>query len=215
MESRGVSGVILNPGELSNQLPALNWERLAVAVLAHLDRRFKQFHCASAPPFRHVELALTKVRQRGYRRVGMAVPLRYDTMMEQLYSTAFATHSHGLIPPLVAEDWSVKTFRAWFRRYRPDVVLVRSPEPADWLADIGLKVPTDIGLVHLGWHPGLETLSGIDPRPEAMGSAAVDLVIEQLMANEYGMPTQPKMVLVGGEWVEGKTLRPEVVVPVH
>ena len=207
LDSRGVSGVVINPSELSEQLPSLNWERLAVAVLAHLDRRFKQFHCASAPPFRHVELAMTEIRQRGYRRIGLAMPRRYDSMMDQLYSTAFLTHSRGKMPPLVAENWSAETFRGWYRKHRPDVILVRSPEPAEWLVGMGLSVPADIGLVHLGWHPGLASWCGIDPHPESMGSAAVDLVIEQLMANEYGFPVQPKMVLVGGAWVEGQSLR--------
>jgi hypothetical protein len=34
----------------------------------------------------------------------------------------------------------------------------------------------------------------------------VDLVVEQLQQSRFGIPANPKSVLVEGEWVEGKTL---------
>jgi LacI family transcriptional regulator len=207
LAARGITGVILNPDEGGEALPALEWDRLAVAVLAHLDRRFRQFHCASAPPFRHFETAMAELRRRGYNRVGMAMPRRYDSMMDQLYSAAHGTWCPDSVPALVTEDWTARSFAEWFRRCRPDVILVRSTEPRLWLEQMGVSVPQEVGLVHLGWHPRLGDWAGVDNRPEAMGSAAADLVIDQLMANEVGLPLEPKMVLVGGRWSEGGTIR--------
>jgi len=207
LAARGITGVILNPDEGGGALPALAWDRLAVAVLAHLDRRFRQFHCASAPPFRHCETAVAELRRRGYERIGMAMPKRYDRMMDQLYSAAYATWCPNSVPALVTEDWTARVFADWYKRHRPDVILARSTEPKLWLDQMGVAVPKTVGLVHLGWHPRLDGWAGVDPRPEAMGSAAADLVIEQLMANEAGIPAEPKMVLVAGRWVDGGTLR--------
>ena len=42
-----------------------------------------------------------------------------------------------------------------------------------------------------------------------LGSAAVDLVVEQLNHNERGLPDLVKRVLLPGRWFEGRSLRPE------
>jgi LacI family transcriptional regulator len=206
LKSRGITGVIVNPDEGGQTLPELGWDRLATAVLAHLDRRFKQFHCASAPPFRHVGLAVAELRPRGFKRIGLALPRRYDLMMDGLYSAAYVSLRSGQIPPLVSDRWEREDFLRWYRRHQPEAILVRSAEPAVWLQEAGIAVPGKVSLVHLGWHPALKGWAGVDNRAAAMGAAAADLVIEQLNANETGVPEQPKMVLVDGAWVEGGTL---------
>jgi hypothetical protein len=39
------------------------------------------------------------------------------------------------------------------------------------------------------------------------GAAAVDLVIEQLHRNEFGLPSDPKLMLIASKWMDGKTVR--------
>jgi hypothetical protein len=59
------------------------------------------------------------------------------------------------------------------------------------------------------WVAGLTAAApgcaGIDQSGERVGAAAVDLVVEQLHANEFGRPPNPKTVLIEGRWVPGKT----------
>jgi hypothetical protein len=38
-----------------------------------------------------------------------------------------------------------------------------------------------------------------------VGAAAVDLVVEQLHGNSYGLPEIPKTVLIEGRWITGTT----------
>jgi hypothetical protein len=47
--------------------------------------------------------------------------------------------------------------------------------------------------------------SGIDQNNERVGAAAVDLVVEQLHANAFGVPENPKTVLIEGRWEPGST----------
>jgi len=55
--------------------------------------------------------------------------------------------------------------------------------------------------------------SGTDQREDQIGAAGVDLVVEQLVRGELGIPPFQKEVLIKGEWVEGPTVRPLISAP--
>jgi hypothetical protein len=50
--------------------------------------------------------------------------------------------------------------------------------------------------------------AGIDGNLSAVGSAALDLVVEKLNANLTGAGSCPKEVLIKGFWRDGSTLPP-------
>ena len=64
-------------------------------------------------------------------------------------------------------------------------------------------------VVSIEENPG--NASGVDPGHEMVAANAVDLVIEQLLQNETGIPENPKELLFDGHWIEGTTLRPRLV----
>jgi DNA-binding LacI/PurR family transcriptional regulator len=211
LSHRAIHGIIWHPRLEATDPPALSWNRFAAAVLAVLDRRFAAFHSASAQPFRHIETALEELKRRGCRRPALAMPGRYEWIMDRLYSGAMLTLpkrlGFPLIPPFSASSWSREGFLRWLEKKKPDAVLTRSPELLDWCRSAGIRVPEEVSLLHLGWNERLRDWAGIDPAAESIGAAAADLVIDQLNANERGIPAVPKMVLTGGRWVEGKTVR--------
>jgi LacI family transcriptional regulator len=45
------------------------------------------------------------------------------------------------------------------------------------------------------------------PGYDRLGAAAVELLTGQLTRGELGLPADPRVVLVEGRWVEGRTLR--------
>ncbi|HVU35963.1 MAG TPA: LacI family DNA-binding transcriptional regulator [Opitutaceae bacterium] len=209
--ARGIRGVVLHPDEENPVPPALDWTRFASAVLAVLDPHLGRFHCASSQAFRNVEIAVMQLRQRGYRRIGLAVPQRYDLMVDRLYSGAFAAlpdvaPRQALLRLFSGTEWNRDTFLGWFAKARPDVVLTRTTDVRGWLESAGVSIGREIGLVHLGWHTGLKGWAGVDLQAEAMGAAAVDLVIEQLNSNSFGLPEVPKMVLIAGRWRDGPSI---------
>ncbi len=64
-------------------------------------------------------------------------------------------------------------------------------------------VPPGVDLALFGVaRPGL---SGIDPRPDAIGRTAVDLLVAQLARHEYGPMATPTTTLLDGVWVQGAT----------
>jgi hypothetical protein len=93
----------------------------------------------------------------------------------------------------------------WLKEHRPDVLLTVVGKTKDWLDQMGLVPPRDIGLAHISLGPYEQGWSGVYPQPEELAAAAVDLLSAHLVRNESGRPECSKVVLVKGVWVPGTT----------
>ncbi len=49
--------------------------------------------------------------------------------------------------------------------------------------------------------------AGINHRREHVAAAAVDLVVAQLLQNEFGVPEAPRQILIPPVWVDGPSVR--------
>ncbi len=98
-------------------------------------------------------------------------------------------------------------FKAWVSRHRPDVIFSMHMEIEKWLADMGLKAPADIGLIHLDRTSTVKRWAGMTQNNESIGIAAVDMVVGQLHRNETGVPLFQKNMFISGSWRDGVTVR--------
>src|SRR6202040_3973741 len=98
-------------------------------------------------------------------------------------------------------------FYAWLDANRPDSLLVYKVPVRRFLAKRGVLVPDNIGGAYL-YRPADEmgAAAGIDGNLSAVGSAALDLVVEKLNANLTNIGSCPKEVLIKGTWHGGATL---------
>ena len=100
-------------------------------------------------------------------------------------------------------DW--RALRAWLGHHRPEVVLSTEQNVQAILSRAGGRGVRSVGFAHLHLTPAIAGCTGIDQNNERVGAAAVDLVVEQLHANRYGIPENPKTVLIEGRWEPGTT----------
>ncbi len=91
------------------------------------------------------------------------------------------------------------------KQYQPDVIITTTFLPKQWLLQMGLRVPEDIGLAHLGLGETEPGWTGIDPQFGEIMAAVVDLLSAHLVRNESGRPSACKEVLIKGMWVQGNT----------
>lgn len=172
------------------------------------------------PDMRHAVLeSLTQLRRRGYRRVGLVLRRYADERAALNWSSAFQSF-HGFLdmgdclPVLWLEDRdptapeSRAAFFAWMDAHRPDAVLALDPVVREWLSARSLRVPEDIGLVHLEVTERTPGASGIERRAERIGAAAIDLLVSMINHNQRGLPDSGNTLLIKGAWVDGTTLRP-------
>jgi DNA-binding LacI/PurR family transcriptional regulator len=164
-----------------------------------------------------MQLIIEHLSRCGYHRIALVLGEELSHRVNSAWLAALLLYQNELpvfhrVPPLILkENGSRIPFERWFMTSRPDVLLFSEQPVWDWVSKLGLSVPEDVGLVNLNWSSDLEPLAGLDSEVEALGVAAIDLLVGQLEAHEYGVPKLEKIVTVRGRWVPGTTIRPEPI----
>lgn len=207
--TRSVDGVILAPLPRGRGHVHMKWDRLAVATINFSVVR-PNLHRAAHHQMQSLSLAVRRLLKMGYTRIGLAMPTESDARADHNWAASFLFHEEHKgdqkWPKLVTESWDEGAFCDWYKLRRPEVVMSTDPEVMRWLARIGVRVPEDVGFLNLEWGEGHPECTGIRQNARLVGAAAVALVVEQLEHNQRGLPAHPKTVLIGGEWVEGRTV---------
>ena len=94
------------------------------------------------------------------------------------------------------------------RKYKPDVVLGHFQEATAWMKSCGARIPKTHAFVCLNSLRATADCAALDLRTEQLGARAAELVIGQLLHNEFGIPEQPSLTTLTAKLVEGDTLRP-------
>lgn len=211
LKARGIQGVVVGPSARPGVDLILDWDRYAVATigatLAH-----PRLHRVRNHAFHSAQLAVAKLREAGCRRIGLVLSMLSAMRQEQLWQAGFLLADHAqpsrgraaLIhqPPVLQRA----EFFAWFRRMRPDAILLVENLCYTWLLEEAVPVPETVAVVQLNRNSAPRELAGIDQDLESVGAAAVDLVVERLYHSEFGIPDRPKDVLIEGRWIAGTTI---------
>lgn len=164
-------------------------------------------HRVSPNLYQGGQLACWKLREQGFRRIGLVLSPLMSGRVEGKWLGAYLAQQQQWpaaqrLPPLIAAADDAELFRKWLTRHRPDLILVAEPHVEEWLAaDAGGLQPAPPTAWLL-----LETrernMRGIDYRGEKIGAAAVEMVVGQIHRNERGSPQIPNTLLMDGVWVE-------------
>ena len=206
LTARGIRGVVFAPFPQTGSALTQRWEHHALATVGFSLAR-PALHRAVNHQIHSIRLVIAELLALGYRRIGLALSRHEDARVERnwLSSVLLAQYEHRGTDrsfPLYFEDKiEGGPLRAWLRRERPEVVVSTEEGMPAMMARAGANV----GFAHMHLTPAQPGGTGIDQNNERVGAAAVDLVVEQLHANSYGMPENPKTVLIEGRWVPGTT----------
>lgn len=194
----------------------LDWAHLPIVALGHtfLERRL---HQACDNHYEGIKICYRELRALGYKKIGLFLHPINDEQTRYRWSAGFAVCSRlygGEMVPFEPMLWpSDEGARGpaidWFRRARPDAIISTYPDfLLHWLENEGLSVPRDFGYATLDVPTSLlGKVAGIRENHAAIAAALVDLVVEQLNANQYGLPVAPKLVEIEGNWVGGASVR--------
>jgi DNA-binding LacI/PurR family transcriptional regulator len=226
LRARGVPGLIL-PTLFNDEFTQWSWAEIAIACIGeHLftqngKRRpesraaIERFHLIQTDYFDNMRLACESLRTAGYRRIGFMVSDWHDEHAHRRYTGAFLAEqrqwpTRDRLPVLRDEPEPGSDdahLRVWIQRWKPDAIVCCKNDTVGRIEKAGLRVPDDVGVAHLWWAPDVEDWSGIDPRMESIGAAAVDVLVQQLRSNERGAPLQPVSTTFRGQWHMGRTTR--------
>lgn len=219
LKARGVQGLIVpKPSHYPHQLPHhLAWKDLACVTISSLQPPLP-VHEVGPDEMDGVRQAFTALRARGYRRIGLLIHDAHDSENQGACRAGYLLET-GELPPRARlpvlmlpenadEPEMTALFGRWLDRYKADVVICSDEHVLERAGKLGLRVPDDLGIVHLDRHDYLTQWAGIDQQKDQIGAAAVDLVAGQMTRGEFGLPSFRKRVLIAGRWVDGGTVRP-------
>lgn len=212
LQSRGITGVVVGPTPGLPAPPRLDWGDFA-AVKIGVPIPGLPLPCAVSNQFRAMQQVLERLRLLGYRRVGLVLQEHQNIKTSSLWLAPFSLYEQHIRPadrvaPLILDQWREAKFAAWFRRHRPEVVVGLRAELVRWLDHLNIRVPDQVGFVHLDRTTEPGSYAGIDQRPREIGAAAIDLVVSRLLANERNLQSTQRTVLIDGVWTDGPTVRP-------
>jgi DNA-binding LacI/PurR family transcriptional regulator len=212
LRARGIRGLILHSLPAAGGKLLLDWKHFS-CVTKGLTVAYPPAHRVVSSHYEDMQLVLHELERRRYRRIGLVLSEALSVRVDRAWLAAFLLHQNEAtpaerIPALITRTTGEEEhFREWFADHQPDVILFSDQPIAAWVEKMKLRVPRDLGLVHLDWSPDAAPLAGLDSDAEAVGVAATDLLVGQLQANEFGLPTHENIVAVRGHWVAGASVR--------
>lgn len=213
LRARGIRGIVLLALAEPEGSVSICWRHFAT-VTKGLTVAHPRMHRVVSSHYDDMRLAVAQLVRRGYRRLGFVLSEVESKRVGHAWLAGYYLHQHTVssddwVPALfVSDEKGEAQFDEWYKRYRPEVVLFAHQPLRTWLTRLGLAVPRQVGLVDLVWSPENSSTTGIDLDPDSLGAAAIDLLVGQLEAHEYGVPKRAKIVEVMGRWVPGKTILP-------
>lgn len=214
---RNIHGVML--GRLPPGLSELRllWERFSCVTLG-MTLRTPNLHRVAEDHFTSAMRAMEQLCSRGYRRIGFVFSEANDSprvgeqWMGAFYGQLATRNLAGVKEPLLYEEGAElgTRFAEWFVRNKPDALLVTHAAPVlGWLKSMGLRAPRDVGVATLvNAHPE-QGCAGVFCSAEKLGALGTEMLVGLMQRGETGLPRDPHEVLLGGEWLDGRTLPPQ------
>lgn len=205
--SRSQWGVIIPPVPQQAMSYPLDLEGLT-GVTIGTSLHQPVMHRVASNLFQGGVLACRKLREHGFRRIGLVLSPAMNERVEEKWLGAYLAEQQAWskaerLPPLLAGPAAEDDFLSWRARAKPDVVLLAEPYVERWIAESHPRHgsrPVVAWLRRIASMP--EHTFAIDTRPDKMGAAAVELVVGQIHRNERGSPAIPHTLLLDGVWCE-------------
>lgn len=213
--ARGIRGVLIPPHVGTPDWGGFDWSKFSI-VRFGLSVPSPDSHLVTADQLRAVLMAVGKIAEYGYRRIGLVVPADTDRRLGGGFVGGFfsAGKSFNLpvVSPLLTEErvysespnQALDRLSRWLKRNRPDALLTTLPGIPGMLRQLKYRIPADIAVA--GTAVDVPVDAGIDQHSEAIGRIAVETLVSQINLNERGEPADPYRVLVESRWRDGASL---------
>ncbi len=209
--ARGINSILIAPWIRGKAHLRLDWSLFHCVKIGY-SLVFPTVHTVENNQFQCMQLCMRRLRSKGYRRPGFANRMLEDERLNHFYKAAFLIEQERCapeyrVPPFIPRVWRKDLFVAWYKRHRPDVVICPDLEGFQWLHSLGISIPAKLGYANLDWRDSEPEQSGIRQAHKQVGEVAMDLLISLIHSNERGLPPNPHLTQVEGDWVDGSTTR--------
>lgn len=223
LSSRGMTGVLLSTFNVSTTTGLdLDWDRYC-AVKIETHHLLPQFDVVSSDQFQAARLCLRKLRELGYRRIGMTTARDDEARLNEHYSTGVLVEQADLpececVPPLLFQRTNVPEIAAqvtaWIREHRVDVVMTNWNElihcaegdaGAVTLTSTNVRIPQDVAWASLDVPPGKPQVAGVVQNHRLVGMRAMEQLAVLVKTYHRGAPVARSATYVPGFWHDSST----------
>jgi DNA-binding LacI/PurR family transcriptional regulator len=215
--TRKVRGLLVPPHHSHPDWGDFDWRKFSV-IRFGLSVRTPDSHLVTADQQRAVLMALKRISDYGYRRIGMVVGKDLDENVGGNYTGGFfaaqrllclrsvrslllTNQEHYVTEPARAK----RLLQRWLEKERPDAVLTADAQVPQLIRDLGYRIPRDIAVAGTSIYD-IPVDAGINQHSEAIGRIAVEMLVAQINLNERGEPAAPCRILVESLWQDGESL---------
>lgn len=224
LTARGINGMILASHMLEfDDAMNFEWSRFSGVKIDYFPHH-PALHTVTNDQLNIIRLAMRRVLELGYKRIGFVMHRGWDHSADLLWSTGFISEQHNLpkadhVPMFIfpeaerVDEWihdgkseviaPARTFDAWFKAHRPEVILSKASFVQPRFKELGLRVPKDVAFADLFLEDDSGQQAGVKQSHETVGELAVEILAGQLQHNKYGVPSVPTTTLVEGLWLDG------------
>lgn len=207
---RNIKGVLIgplsNPGRIWNE----RWDDIAVVAYGYSTDK-PEFSRALYDQLYNMKRHLEALHHLGYRRVGLHLLDRVDVRTGGNLRAAYFLDRNDLLeddklPILAGRD--MEKMLEWIKKYKLDAV-ISYEEEYEALRQRGIQIPESLGFSLLSWSrhsANADRFAGFDEKPERVAIAAVDMLIELVRRQSFGIPPFTKHVMLSGEFRSGSTV---------
>jgi DNA-binding LacI/PurR family transcriptional regulator len=215
--ARGIRGVLIPPHATPPDWGDLDWKKFSI-IRFGMSVPAPDSHLVTSDQLRAVIMAVKKISEYGYRRIGLVVSEDYDRLLGGNFVGGFASARQFFnlpnLPPLLtsraeyrdAPAKAQKALQLWLKKNRPDAIITVTTDILPMLKTLKYRIPQDVAVA--GTSVDVPVDAGIDQHSEAIGRTAVEMLVSQINLNERGEPADPHRVLVESRWRDGKSLPP-------
>jgi LacI family transcriptional regulator len=227
--SRGINGVVIaSHGRERGDVLEFEWANFSSIKIDYFPHQ-PMLHNVTNNQCDIIRLAMHKVLEYGYRRIGFVMHRGWDHTVDHLWMAGFLCEQQMLpeperIPaylfpdPEPVERWLNESqmavqpepaaFKRWFQKYRPEVVISNSSFVRPMFEALKMRVPRDVALVDVFLEDSSGAVAGVRQNHSEVGAIAVELLAGQLQHKKYGVPEIPTTTFVEGTWFDGRTCPP-------
>ncbi|MDR1282730.1 MAG: LacI family DNA-binding transcriptional regulator [Opitutaceae bacterium] len=214
LRNRGIDGVIAAPMPAPDAtLAEFCWDYFSAVSLGY--SLVSPTLCRSCNhQFHAMQLLMRELQKSGYRDIGLAMREDHDTRVNHNWQGGYFVGKnlipgHRDIPLLLTPQWRRDDFARWLDMHHPEAVVTTGSEVREWLRELGIRTPRELGFAHGNLGPEMlrAKMTGIDQHSGQVGASAVDLLLSLMRTNERGIPPIPRLHMVEGSFVAGRTTR--------
>lgn len=201
LAARGIRGVVVAPLAKRGRLQ-MDFSGLSSAAIGS-TLYYPRLHRTKADHALNMQITWRELRRRGYRKVGLVLDRDSVARTEYLAEAVVLecqrrAEKQDRIPSLILPRFEKAPVVRWCKRWRPEAIVTVNYAIVDWVSEVPHR-PKVVNMASLD-EDGCDF--GIDQFHDEIAGSAVDLVVEQLMANQVGIPEWPKVVNIPGRWIE-------------